>query len=85
MLECPEITQMKDFLKLFKTIIDFKGLPFLVTKQSTIKKLRLLFFWPWLNACYQIFRLEQHGPMDGSSDQRIDGRSKPLKELRVRY
>ena len=35
---------MKDFLKLFKTIMDFKGLLFLVTKQSTIKKLRLLFF-----------------------------------------
>ena len=39
---------MKDLLKLFKTIMDFKGFPFLVTKQSTIKKLRLLFIWPWL-------------------------------------
>ena len=35
---------MKDLSKLFKTIIDFKGLPFIVTKQSTIKKLRLVFF-----------------------------------------
>ena len=39
---------MKDLSKLFKTIIDFKGLLFLVTKQSTIKTLRLLFFLPWL-------------------------------------
>ena len=44
-LQCSVRAQMKDFLKLFKTIIDFKGLPFLVTKQSTIKKLRLLFFF----------------------------------------
>ena len=28
---------MKDILKLFKTIIDFKGLSFVVTEQSLIK------------------------------------------------
>ena len=42
---------MKDFLKLFKTIMDLKGLTFVVLKQSMIKTLRLIFcffFWPWL-------------------------------------
>ena len=39
---------MKDFLKLFKTFMDLKGLTFLVLKQSMIKKLRPVFFWPWL-------------------------------------
>ena len=44
-LECSERAQMKDSLKLFTTVIDIKGLTFLVTKQSTVKKLCLVFFF----------------------------------------
>ena len=40
---------MKDFLKLFKTIMDLKDLTFLVLKQLTIKRLRLVFFWAMVN------------------------------------
>ena len=36
---------MKDILKLFKTIMDFKGLSFLVTEQSLIKKQRPVFYF----------------------------------------
>ena len=43
-LECSERAQLKDLLKLFKTIMDLKGLIFLVLRQSTIKTLRLVFF-----------------------------------------
>ena len=34
MLECPKTARMKDFLKLFKTVMDFKGLSIIVTKQK---------------------------------------------------
>ena len=34
---------MKDFLKLFETVMDFKGLSFLVTEKSLIKKQRPVF------------------------------------------
>ena len=43
MLECPKTARMKDFLKLFKTVIDFKGLSFIVTEQPFNKKLRPVF------------------------------------------
>ena len=36
---------MKDFLKLFETVMDFKGLSFLVTEKSLIKKQRPVFFF----------------------------------------
>ena len=36
---------MKDFLKLFKTIMDFKGLSFIVTEQPFNKKLRPVFYF----------------------------------------
>ena len=36
---------MKDILKLFETIMDFKGLSFLVTEQSLIKNQRPVFFF----------------------------------------
>ena len=36
---------MKDILKLFETIMDFKGLSFLVTEQSLMKKQRPAFFF----------------------------------------
>ena len=45
MLECPKTAQMKDFLKLFKTIMDFKGLFFIVTEQPFNKKLRPVFYF----------------------------------------
>ena len=45
---------MKDLLKLFKTIIDFKGLPFLATKQSAIKTFRLLFFFCHGYECFSL-------------------------------
>ena len=45
MLECPKTAQMKDFLKLFKTIMDFKGLSFIVTEQPFNKKLRPVFYF----------------------------------------
>ena len=35
---------MKDISKLFETIMDFKGLSFLVTEQSLMKKQRPVFF-----------------------------------------
>ena len=35
---------MKDILKLFETIMDFKGLSFLVTKQSLMKNSVRFFF-----------------------------------------
>ena len=45
MLECPKTAQMKDFLKLFKTVMDFKGLSFIVTEQPFNKKLRPVFYF----------------------------------------
>ena len=45
MLECPKTARMKDFLKLFKTVMDFKGLSFIVTEQPFIKKLRPVFYF----------------------------------------
>ena len=36
---------MKDFSKLFETVMDFKGLSFLVTEKSLIKKQRPVFFF----------------------------------------
>ena len=36
---------MKDISKLFESIMDFKGLSFLVTEQSLIKKQRPVFFF----------------------------------------
>ena len=40
---------MKDFLKLFETVMDFKGLSFLVNEQSLIKKwLPVCNLLPWL-------------------------------------
>ena len=36
---------MKDISKLFETIMDFKGLSFLVTEQSLIKKWRPVFIF----------------------------------------
>ena len=44
-LESSETTQIKEFSKLFKTIMDFNGLSFLVIEQSLIKRLHLLFFF----------------------------------------
>ena len=43
-LQCSVRAQMKDFSKLFETIMDFKGLSFLVTEQSLMKKQRPVFF-----------------------------------------
>ena len=40
---------MKDFSKLFETVMDFKGLSFLVTEKSLIKKQRPVFFLPLLD------------------------------------
>ena len=37
-LGCSETAQMKDFSKLFKTIMNFFSLSFLVTEQSLVKK-----------------------------------------------
>ena len=45
MLECPKTAQMKDFLKLFKTVMDFKGLSFIVTEQPFNKQLRPVFYF----------------------------------------
>ena len=45
MLECPKTAQMKDFLKLFKTVMNFKGLSFIVTEQPFNKKLRPVFYF----------------------------------------
>ena len=45
MLECPKTAQMEDFLKLFKNIMDFKGLSFIVTEQSLIKKSCPVFYF----------------------------------------
>ena len=45
MLECPKTAQMKDFLKLFKTVINFKGLSFILTEQPFNKKLRPVFYF----------------------------------------
>ena len=36
---------MEDFLKFFKTVIDFEGLSFIVTEQSLIKKSRPVFYF----------------------------------------
>ena len=41
---------MKDILKLFETIMDFKGLSFLVTEQSLMKKQRPFFLLPLLTS-----------------------------------
>ena len=49
MLECPKTAQMKDFLKLFKTVMDFKGLSFIVTEQPFNKKLRPVFYFATVN------------------------------------
>ena len=49
MLECPKTAQMKDFLKLFKTIMDFKGLSLLVTEQSLLEKWRPVFILAMVN------------------------------------
>ena len=44
-LGCFETAQMEDFLKHFKTIMDFKGLSFIVTEQSLFKKSRPVFYF----------------------------------------
>ena len=48
-LGCSETAQMKDLLKLRKTIMDFTGLSFVVTELSSVKTSRpvcfVLFFW----------------------------------------
>ena len=62
---------MKDLLKLFKTIMDFKGLPSLVTKQSTIKKLRLLFL-PWL-LIHRVRKNKDEPVQDGLFDESKSG------------
>ena len=36
---------MKDISKFFETIMDFKGLSFIVTEQSLIKKQRPVFYF----------------------------------------
>ena len=36
---------MKDFLKIFKTVMDKKVLVFLSTMQSSVKRSRLIFFF----------------------------------------
>ena len=46
---------MKDFLTLFKTIIDLKGLTFLVLKPLMIKKLRLVFFLAMVIKLFDLF------------------------------
>jgi len=43
-LESSETTQIKEFSKLFKTIMDFNDLSFSVIEQSLIKRLGLFFF-----------------------------------------
>ena len=45
MLECPKTAQMKDFLKLFKTVMDFKGLSVIITEPPFNKKLRPFFYF----------------------------------------
>ena len=37
--------QIKDISKLFETVMDFKGLSFLITEQSLIKNQRLFFYF----------------------------------------
>ena len=44
-LQCSVRAQMTDISKLFETIMDFKGLSFLVTEQSLIKNQRPVFFF----------------------------------------
>ena len=58
-LESSETTQIKEFSKLFKTILDFNGLSFLVIEQSLIKGLRPLFFLP-LSYSKTTYRLQNH-------------------------
>ena len=48
-LQCSVRAQMKDISKLFETIMDFKGLSFLVTEQSLMKKQRPVFFLAIVN------------------------------------
>ena len=45
MLECPKTAQMKDFLKLYQTVMDFKGLSFIVTEQPFNKQLCPVFYF----------------------------------------
>ena len=42
-LQCSVRAQMKDFSKLFETVMDFKGLSFLVIEKSLIKTQRPVF------------------------------------------
>ena len=44
-LGCFETAYMEDFLKFFKTVMDFKGLSYMVTEQSLIKKSRPVFYF----------------------------------------
>ena len=58
-LESFKTTQIKEFSKLFKTIMDFNHLSFLVIEQSLIKGLRLHFFLP-LSYSKTTYRLQNH-------------------------